>query len=239
MKIKFITSLLVIVLIFNASCFNKRFNTISDRITDLEKMLIEIMTHNKIEQSLRNDAKNSNLTSKMTKLDKAEKNAEKTFDIYSRKDKKLFESREIRQAIKKMYAISKQKYEIIKSQYDIVTIDFKDFNRVDIPEQEKEKLEKIKQSLDNICKLKKRVIIYGFGCYKGKKNQILSVSRHRAKNIHDWIIKNTKCPNRPKRVFYKGLGIYLTEEDIKNFSDKSKEDLVSRSRCAKIFLPFG
>ncbi|MCK5057645.1 MAG: hypothetical protein KAT34_13370 [Candidatus Aminicenantes bacterium] len=237
MKSKFIISLLTIVLIFNVGCFNNRLNTISDRVTDLEKMLIEIMTHNKIEQSLRSDANNSKLTSEMAELDKAEKIAVKKFNIYSIKDKKKFKSREIKQAIKRIYDISRQKYEIIQSEYDIIDIDFKDFNGIYIPRQEKEKLEKIKQRLNNICGLKNRIIIYGFGCFKGNKNQIRNVSTQRAKSVHDWIMKNTKCPRSPKLVFYKGLGIYIIEEDIKNFSDKSKEDLVSRSRCAKIFLP--
>ena len=139
--------------------------------------------------------------------------------------------REKKEILKVIKAINK----VIEKKYKIYRIDFEELNRVDIPKDKIYILEDIKDEFNDLCNPNRRIIIYGFSCYKGPENKIDEISYRRAKNVRDWFIKNLECLNKPN-ISYKGLGIFFTYDEIKDFSRPLQDHFLAKSRHAKIFL---
>lgn len=173
------------------------------------------------------------------KLDEFEKNKQKKTEEIKKvsKEPDIDQKKKMLKVQQEIDNIIDKSYQSIMKMYKIEKIDFLDINNVEIPEKGKEILRNLIHEFTNICYSNETIIIYGFGCYIGPERKTIDISSSRAKNIADWITKNTKCTHTDIR--HEGLGIYLRRDDVKSYvkSERQLKKILSDSRHAEIFIP--
>jgi hypothetical protein len=226
MKIRCIYLAFVLAASLNIICCvsNRNYTKLEKRITYLEEKYASLLQAEKRQKEIiyRNIERDDPALGK--KIRKKSKKLKKT-----KADPHGTQKKEILKLIKAIDRVIEKKYQIFK-------INFEELNCVKLPKEGINTLEKIKKDFNDLCNSRRKIIIYGFSCFIGPQNKIKEVSYQRAKSVKDWFIKNLECPNYPD-IRYKGLGIFFTHEEIKEFPRPLQEHLLGKSRHAKIFLP--
>jgi len=254
---RYVYSILVILVFFNfTGCvsktkFNREIDSLKKQIDSINKenkesfadianklakfdpaVLLKNETQKKTLYRIVNETDDPKLTDDIKKLEAEKKYFKKQLDEARQKSK----AQECLNLERKIDGILARQYGELEKNYKIIRVDFKYFNEVFIPGEEKSKLEKLKAYFEEKCRAKRKIIIYGYGCYFGEGEQIKKISEARAKSVASWIKENTKCSDA--NFVCEGVGIFLKRDYVNSFGEALKEQLLSESRHAEIFIPW-
>jgi len=124
----------------------------------------------------------------------------------------------------------------INQEYEVKAIDFIELNNTALSTESEARLKLIRPKLDALCKSKRPVIVYGYGCFIGTEEDTKIISKRRADAIKEWIRKNTNCSI--KLLLTRGVGIAISRDDIErsDVTETEKAQLLALSRHAEIFI---